>query len=76
MSDSQRERQQSVCRAVNRVAKAQATQDGAGVSLFRAIGQPSLQELDPFLLLDEMHSDRRTTTSPAFRHIRTVALRP
>ena len=58
MSDSQRERQQSVCRAVNRVAKAQATQDGAGVSLFRAIGQPSLQELDPFLLLDEMHSDQ------------------
>ena len=58
MSDSQRERQQSVCRAVNRVAKAQATRDGAGVSLFRAIGQPSLQELDPFLLLDEMHSDQ------------------
>jgi redox-sensitive bicupin YhaK (pirin superfamily) len=43
---------------VKRVAKAQSTQEGAGVSLFRAIGQPALRELDPFLLLDEMHSDQ------------------
>lgn len=46
------------CRAVKRVTKAQSTTDGAGVSLFRAIGQPALRELDPFLLLDEMHSDQ------------------
>lgn len=45
-------------RALSRVMDAQPTQDGAGVSLFRAIGQPALGELDPFLLLDELHSDR------------------
>lgn len=50
--------QDATCRAVKRVSKAQSTQDGAGVSLFRAIGQPALRELDPFLLLDEMHSDQ------------------
>jgi hypothetical protein len=42
------EPQQSVCRAVTQVSKAQPTQDGAGVSLFRAIGQSALRELDPF----------------------------
>ncbi len=47
-----------ISRAVKRVLKAQATQDGAGVSLYRAIGIPALRELDPFLLLDEMHSDQ------------------
>ncbi len=47
-----------ISRAVKRVLKAQATQDGAGVSLYRAIGHPALRELDPFLLLDEMHSDQ------------------
>lgn len=31
--------------------------DGAGVKLVRVIGQPSLQELDPFLLLDAFRSD-------------------
>lgn len=33
------------------------TQDGAGVSLTRVIGQRALDHLDPFLLLDEIHSD-------------------
>lgn len=33
------------------------TQDGAGVSLLRVIGQRALDHLDPFLLLDEIHSD-------------------
>jgi redox-sensitive bicupin YhaK (pirin superfamily) len=33
------------------------TQDGAGVSLTRAIGSRALDHLDPFLLLDEIHSD-------------------
>ncbi|MCH8105123.1 MAG: pirin family protein [Proteobacteria bacterium] len=31
--------------------------DGAGVKLTRVIGQPALQELDPFLLLDAFRSD-------------------
>ncbi len=32
--------------------------DGAGVELLRAIGQPALMELDPFLLLDAFRSDQ------------------
>jgi redox-sensitive bicupin YhaK (pirin superfamily) len=58
MTRSRKKPQHAICRAVRWVSKAQATQDGAGVSLFRAIGQPALRELDPFLLLDEMHSDQ------------------
>jgi redox-sensitive bicupin YhaK (pirin superfamily) len=34
-----------------------ATVDGAGVRLTRIIGQPALRHLDPFVLLDRMHSD-------------------
>ena len=33
------------------------TQDGAGVSLMRVIGQPALRHLDPFVMLDRFHSD-------------------
>jgi redox-sensitive bicupin YhaK (pirin superfamily) len=33
------------------------TQDGAGVSLTRVIGQPALRNLDPFIMLDRFHSD-------------------
>ena len=51
-------RPKSVSRAVKLMVKAQPTTDGAGVSLFRAVGQPELREIDPFLLLDEMHSDQ------------------
>ena len=35
----------------------QDTSDGAGVRLRRSIGTPSLDHLDPFLLLDEFRSD-------------------
>ena len=34
------------------------TSDGAGVKLKRVIGQPGLDMLDPFLLLDEFRSDQ------------------
>ncbi len=34
------------------------TADGAGVKLKRIIGQPGLDSLDPFLLLDEFRSDQ------------------
>ncbi|MET0329893.1 MAG: pirin family protein [Dyella sp.] len=34
------------------------TSDGAGVKLKRVIGQPSLDMLDPFLMLDEFRSDQ------------------
>jgi redox-sensitive bicupin YhaK (pirin superfamily) len=33
------------------------TVDGAGVRLTRIIGQPALRHLDPFVLLDRIHSD-------------------
>ena len=56
----------SVSRAVKLVLKAQATQDGAGVSLYRAIGNPALQEIDPFLLLDEIHSGRPADYAAGF----------
>jgi redox-sensitive bicupin YhaK (pirin superfamily) len=45
-------------RAVSRVIPGQYTRDGAGVRLLRSIGGASLSELDPFLLLDEFHTDR------------------
>jgi redox-sensitive bicupin YhaK (pirin superfamily) len=40
------------------VLPAQPTRDGAGVKLRRALGSSALSMLDPFLLLDEMRSDR------------------
>jgi redox-sensitive bicupin YhaK (pirin superfamily) len=45
-------------REVRQVVTAQPTRDGAGVKLRRALGASALAMLDPFLLLDEMHSDR------------------
>ncbi len=43
---------------VKKLYRGQATQDGAGVSLTRIIGQGSLARLDPFLMLDEFGSDQ------------------
>jgi hypothetical protein len=43
-------------RSIDRIVTGRASRDGAGVSLLRLLGQPSLPNLDPFLLLDEMHS--------------------
>ncbi len=44
-------------RRITRKSKGMPTQDGAGVSLSRIIGNPNLQRLDPFLMLDEFKSD-------------------
>jgi hypothetical protein len=44
-------------RPVVRVVHGRAASDGAGVRLTRVIGSPSLPDLDPFLLLDEIRSD-------------------
>jgi quercetin 2,3-dioxygenase len=44
-------------RAVSRVLNGLPASDGAGVKLTRVIGQPQLDQLDPFLLLDEFRSD-------------------
>jgi redox-sensitive bicupin YhaK (pirin superfamily) len=45
-------------RDVVRVVRGRPTSDGAGVKLTRVIGQPGLDMLDPFLMLDEFRSDQ------------------
>src|SRR5215471_18957088 len=45
-------------REVAQLVDAQPTVEGAGVKLRRSIGSRVLPLLDPFLLLDEIHSDR------------------
>ena len=42
---------------ISQVLDSMPTSDGAGVKLNRAIGQPLLRNLDPFLMLDEIRSD-------------------
>jgi quercetin 2,3-dioxygenase len=44
-------------RGVSRLVRGMPTSDGAGVKLTRVIGQPQLQDLDPFLMLDEFGTD-------------------
>ncbi len=45
-------------RHITRRIRGMDTADGAGVKLKRIIGQPGLDMLDPFLLLDEFRSDQ------------------
>ena len=45
-------------RQVARIVRGRPTSDGAGVKLTRVIGQPGLDMLDPFLMLDEFRSDQ------------------
>lgn len=49
--------QQPVPRQIMQVIKGIPATDGAGVELTRVIGQPALNMLDPFLLLDAFRSD-------------------
>lgn len=44
-------------RSATLIVDAQPTKDGAGVRLSRALGGRALPMLDPFLLLDQFHSD-------------------
>ena len=45
-------------RTVKQIIKGMPATDGAGVELTRVIGQPALNMLDPFLLLDAFRSDK------------------
>ncbi|MEZ5464262.1 MAG: pirin family protein [Lysobacteraceae bacterium] len=45
-------------RRIQKVIRGTPTSDGAGVRLNRVIGGPSLDMLDPFLLLDEFGTDK------------------
>ena len=47
-------------RTITRRVRGIPTSDGAGVKLTRVIGQPMLDALDPFLLLDEFGSEAAT----------------
>jgi quercetin 2,3-dioxygenase len=53
-------------RDVVQVIDAQATVEGAGVHLRRSLGSRALPLLDPFLMLDEFHSDRPEDYAPGF----------
>jgi redox-sensitive bicupin YhaK (pirin superfamily) len=44
-------------RSIQRILPAQATQDGAGVRLLRALGYQPQVRMDPFLMLDAFSSD-------------------
>jgi quercetin 2,3-dioxygenase len=44
-------------RPVAKLARGMPANDGAGVKLNRVIGTPELQDIDPFLMLDEFRSD-------------------
>jgi len=48
----------SSIKPLQRVIDALRTSDGAGVSLYRSLGQSPFARLDPFLMLDEFGSDR------------------
>lgn len=53
-------------REVRTIVDAQGSVDGAGVKLRRALGSRVFPMLDPFLLLDEMHSDHPEDYSRGF----------
>ena len=44
-------------RKIKQIKKSQPTIEGAGVRLKRVFGYHDVQLLDPFLLLDDFHSD-------------------
>lgn len=44
-------------RKISKILKSQPTVEGAGVRLKRAFGNANVNLLDPFLLLDDFHSD-------------------
>ena len=53
-------------REVSSLVDARPTTEGAGVKLRRALGGAALSMLDPFLLLDEFHSNRPEDYMPGF----------
>src|SRR5947209_17507432 len=53
-------------RRIAKVWKSEPTVEGAGVHLRRAFGFNATNELDPFLLLDAMHSDKKKDYEKGF----------
>ena len=56
----------SEVRKIKKVWKGKPTLEGAGVHLKRAFGFHEVPELDPFLLLDDFHSDNPKDYLPGF----------
>ena len=56
----------SAIRAVRKVLTSQPTIEGAGVHLERVFGYNQVPQLDPFLLLDDFHSDDPQEYLPGF----------
>ena len=56
----------SKVRKIKKVWKSKPTLEGAGVHLERAFGFQEVPELDPFLLLDDFHSDNPKDYLPGF----------
>ncbi|GFP37848.1 uncharacterized protein HKBW3S44_01528, partial [Candidatus Hakubella thermalkaliphila] len=53
-------------RRVSQILKSHPTLEGAGVHLKRAFGFQQMPRLDPFLLLDDFHSDKPEEYLPGF----------
>jgi redox-sensitive bicupin YhaK (pirin superfamily) len=53
-------------RKISKIIKSQPTMEGAGVRLKRAFGFHEVPLLDPFLLLDDFHSDNPDDYMPGF----------
>jgi redox-sensitive bicupin YhaK (pirin superfamily) len=56
----------TVVRSIRKVWRAKPTIEGAGVHLNRAFGYQEAPQLDPFLLLDDFHSDDPSRYLPGF----------
>ena len=48
----------SQTRSISQILKSQPTLEGAGVHLKRVFGFSEVQDFDPFLMLDDFHSDK------------------
>ena len=53
-------------REISRIVNAQPSRDGAGVKINRISGFEASNSMDPFLMLDEIHSDRREEFEAGF----------
>lgn len=60
------ERKTVTARAVERIKRADPTTEGAGVNLVRAFGFGEASRLDPFLMLDDFHSENPADYSAGF----------